>query len=64
MQKLTNEEKAQLYNKLLFNFERVQEQIRQIKAKNFEVSLEDQKEINLLEQKARRYYNDTQRLFA
>jgi hypothetical protein len=64
MQKLTNEEKAQLYNKLLFNFERVQEQIRQIKAKNFEVSLEDQKEINLLQQKAQRYYNDTQRLFA
>jgi hypothetical protein len=39
------------------------EQIRQIKAKSFDVSLEDQKEINLLESKMKQLYNDTQRLY-
>jgi hypothetical protein len=39
------------------------EQIRQIKAKNFEVSSEDQKQINLLEENMRRLYLDTQRLY-
>ena len=49
MQRLTNEQKAELYNKYLFQFEKIQEQIRQIKAKNFEVSEKDQKEIERLE---------------
>ena len=39
------------------------EQIRQIRAKNFEVSLEDQKQINLLEGQMRRLYLDTQKLY-
>ena len=60
---LTNDEKAKLYNDMLFRYERMSEQIRQIKAKNFEVSLEDQKQINLLEENMRRLYLDTQRLY-
>jgi hypothetical protein len=60
---LTNEEKAKLYNDMLSRYERMSEQIRQIKAKNFEVSSEDQKQINLLEENMRRLYLDTQRLY-
>jgi hypothetical protein len=60
---LTNEEKAILYNDMLSRYERMSEQIRQIKSKNFEVSLEDQKQINLLEGKMRQLYLDTQRLY-
>jgi len=63
MAQLTNDEKAKLYNDMLFRYQRMSEQIRQIKAKNFDVSLEDQKEINLLESKMRQLYNDTQRLY-
>jgi hypothetical protein len=60
---LTNEEKAKLYNDMLFRYERMSEQIRQIKSKNFEVSLDDQKQINLLEGQMRKLYLDTQRLY-
>jgi hypothetical protein len=63
MQKFTNEEKAQIYNTLLFQYQRIQEEIRQIKSKNFEVSNEDQSKINILEQKAKKIFNDTQRLY-
>lgn len=63
MAHLSNEEKAKLYNDMLFRYQRMSEQIRQIKAKSFDVSLEDQKEINILESKMRQLYNDTQRLY-
>ena len=60
---LTNDEKAKLYNNMLFRYEKMSEQIRQIKAKNFEVSSEDQKQINIIEANMKRLYNDTQKLF-
>jgi hypothetical protein len=60
---LTNDEKAKLYNNMLFRYEKMSEQIRQIKAKNFEVSLEDQKQINILEGHMRQLYLDTQKLY-
>lgn len=63
MGNLTNEEKAILYNDMLFRYERMSEQIRQIKAKNFEVSSDDQKQINILESSMRKLYSDTQRLY-
>jgi hypothetical protein len=63
MAHLSNDEKAKLYNDMLFRYQRMSEQIRQIKAKSFDVSLEDQKEINLLESKMKQLYNDTQRLY-
>ncbi len=44
MAHLSNDEKAKLYNDMLFRYQRMSEQIRQIKAKSFDVSLEDQKE--------------------
>jgi hypothetical protein len=63
MQNLTNDQKAQMYNKLLFQFQRLQEQVRQIKAENIEVSSNDQVKINELEKQMRTIYNRTQKLF-
>ena len=62
-QHLTQQEKAKLYDSMLLRYQRLQEQVRLIKAKNFEVSLEDQKQINMIEETMRRLYNDTQKLF-
>jgi hypothetical protein len=60
---LTNDEKEKLYNDMLFRYEKMSEQIRLIKAKNFEVSAEDQKQIIVLEERMRQVYLDTQRLY-
>lgn len=63
MQHLTNEQKAMLYNKYLFQYQRIQEQIREIKSRNLEPTEKDQKEINRLEIIAKKIYNDTSRLY-
>jgi hypothetical protein len=62
-QHLTQQEKATLYEDMLKRYQILQEQVRQIKAKNFEVSDEDQKQINTIESTMKRLYNDTQKLF-
>jgi hypothetical protein len=62
-QHLTQQEKAVLYDNMLLRYQRLQEQVRLIKAKSFEVSYEDQKQINSIEESMRRLYNDTQKLF-
>lgn len=63
MQNLSNEEKAKLYNMFLFQYQKIQEEIRRIKANNFEVSADDQRRINILESQAKKIYNDTERLY-
>jgi hypothetical protein len=62
-QHLTQQEKAKLYDDMLIRYQRLQEQVRQIKSKNFEVSDEDQRQINVIEATMKRLYNDTQKLF-
>jgi hypothetical protein len=61
--RLTNDQKAKLYDEMIFRYQRISEQIRQIKSKNFEVSESDQRTINQLENEMRRIYNDSQKLF-
>lgn len=63
MQRLSNEQKAQAYNRLLFQFQRIQEQIRVIQAENFEVSPKDQVKIDQLKREAKRLEMETQRLY-
>ncbi len=63
MQRLTNEQKAELYNKYLYQYEKVQEEIRQIRAKNFEVSEKDQKEIDRLDTIGKKIFNETKKLY-
>lgn len=62
-QHLTQQEKAKLYDDMLMRYQRLQEQVRLIKAKSFEVSDADQKQIDILEANMKRLYNDTQKLF-
>ena len=62
-QHLTQQEKAKLYDDMLLRYQRLQEQVRLIKAKSFEVSDEDQRQINIIEVTMKKLYNDTQKLF-
>ena len=63
MQRLTTEQKAQVYNRLLQQFQRLQEQIRVIQAENFEVSAQDQKKIDQLRIEMRRLEMETKKLY-
>lgn len=60
---LTQDEKARLYNDMITRYQRMQEEVRQIKAENFEVSDSDQVKINLIESKMKRLFNDSQKLY-
>jgi hypothetical protein len=62
-QHLTQDEKAKLYDDMLLRYQRLQEEVRLIKAVNFEVSDNDQKRINQIESTMKKLYNDTQKLF-
>jgi predicted DNA-binding WGR domain protein len=63
MANLTQDEKARLYNDMIMRYQRMQEEVRQIKAENFEVSDADQQKINLIESKMKRLFNDSQKLY-
>ena len=60
---LSNDQKAQVYNSLLAKFQRLQEQVRLIKAENFELSAKQAREVQVLEAEMRKIYNETQKLF-
>ena len=63
MQRLTTEQKAQAYNRLLSQFQRLQEQVRLIQAENIEVSAQDQKKIDQLRIEMRRLEIETKKLY-
>ena len=62
-QHLAQQEKARLYDDMMVRYQRLQEQVRLLKAKSFEVSDEDQRQINIIEASMRKLYNDSQKLF-
>ena len=61
---LTNEQKAALYDEGIRRYNRIDEQIREIKSKSFEVSEEDEKKIHVLERKKKEIFNKTQTLLS
>lgn len=63
MNNLTNEQKAKLYDRLIHNFQRLQEEARQIRAKSIDVSENDQKKINILELQMKSIENEAKKLF-
>jgi len=63
MRQFSNDEKAQIYNQMLFQYQRLQEQVRLIKANNLELNPQEQKKVDELERQMKRLYNDTQRLY-
>jgi hypothetical protein len=58
-----NEQKAQVYNNLLFQHGRVAEQIRLIKADKFELNENDIKQIKVLEMQQQRIMMEVNKLF-
>ena len=63
MANLTQDEKARLYNDMIMRYQRMQEEVRQIKAVNFEISDSDQIKINMIESNMKRLFNDSQKLY-
>lgn len=63
MQHLSNEQKAQIYNDLLFRYQRLQEEVRRIKAGNFDLSENEQRKVNHLETQMKQLYQQTERLY-
>jgi len=63
MQHLTNEQKAQAYNNLLHQYQRLQEQVRQIKAEEVNISDANQRKVNELELMMKRVYSQTEKLY-
>lgn len=59
---LTSDQKAALYNEGIRRYNILDERIREIKSKSFEISDVDMKEINKLEEKKRYIFNQTQKL--
>jgi hypothetical protein len=60
---LSNEDKAKLYNQMLFQYQRLQEQVRLIKAENLELNENQIREVQRLETQMKKIFNDTQRLY-
>ena len=58
-----NEEKAKIFDNLLYEYQKLQEQVRLIKSENINTTEEDQRKIDFLEMKMRDIYNQTQRLY-
>jgi hypothetical protein len=63
MQNLTNEQKAQAYNNLLHQYQRLQEQVRQIKAEEVNISDANQRKVNELEAIMKQVYSQTEKLY-
>jgi len=63
MQNFSNDQKAKMYNDLLFKYQRLQEEVRKIKAGNFDLSENEQKKVDELEQQMKFVYQQTERLY-
>ena len=63
MKQLTNEEKAQMYNKLLGQYQRLQEEVRLIKAEDINLSDMNQRKIDSLEIRMKQIYQETKKLY-
>lgn len=62
MMNLSSEDKAKIYNEGIRRYNLLEEQIREIKSKSFEVSEKDQKVIDVLKVKMNFIFNQTQKL--
>ena len=63
MQRLTDDQKAQIYNNLMKQFQRNQEQIRLIQAENIDVSPQDQLKIDQMRKEMKRLEMETKKLY-
>ena len=61
--RLSDQQKGVIYENMLREYQRLQEQVRLIKSENVNLSESDQKRIDILETQMRDIYNQTQRLY-
>lgn len=54
---MTNEQKAQKYNQLMFEYTRIQNQISNIKGESFEMNEKQLKDIRILEERLKMIMN-------
>jgi hypothetical protein len=60
---MNDQEKAQIYDNLIMEHRRLDNQISQIKSENFELSDRDEKQINELKMKQKFLFDRMQKLF-
>ena len=60
---MNDQQKAQVYDNLIMEHRRLDNQISQIKSENFELSDRDEKQINELKMKQKFLFDKMQRLF-
>jgi hypothetical protein len=63
MQNLTTEQKASAYNNLLHQYQRLQEEVRLIRAQSVNISEMDERKIVELERRMKIIYNETEKLY-
>ena len=63
MRNLKDEDKAKIYNQMLYQYQKLREEVRLIKSENFELSDRDQHRVNQLESAMRKIYNDSKMLY-
>jgi hypothetical protein len=63
MQKLTNDQKAKIYNGMLRKYQKLQEEVRLIQAQSIDVSAKDQRRIKEMEVEMKKIYDSTRRLY-
>jgi hypothetical protein len=63
MQKLTNDQKARIYNGMLRKYQKLQEEVRLIQAQSLDISPKDQRKISQMEAEMKKIYASTQRLY-
>jgi hypothetical protein len=60
---LSPEQKARIYNDLLFRYQRLQEEVRLIKSQSINISEQDQRKIDQIEMQMRQVYSQTEKLY-
>jgi hypothetical protein len=63
MQNLTTEQKASAYNSLLHQYQRLQEEVRLIRAQSVNISEMDERKIIEIERRMKMIYNETEKLY-
>lgn len=58
-----NEQKAKIYNQMLFQYQRLQEEVRLIKAQSINLSDMDERKIVELEKRMKLIFNETEKLY-
>lgn len=58
-----NEQKAKIYNQMLFQYQRLQEEVRLIKAQNINLTESEERKIVELEKRMKIIFNETEKLY-